>query len=55
MWNIFTRVKKTIGIIHLGALLFVVGRAYVELNRRIGAAGKVFDELVQVWKHANIF
>ena len=47
-------VKVKSGIIYLGALLAADGKPQAELNRRIGVAGKALDELVVVWRYANI-
>ena len=40
--------------VYLGGLLGSDGRPSGELSRRLGEAGRLFDTLSAIWKHANI-
>jgi len=48
------RVKVVEQAMYLGGLLDQSGNPTTELSRRLGEAGKVFDQLARVWKHTNI-
>ena len=47
-------VKRKESLVYLGSLIFVSGRTYSEVSRRIGLAFAVFKELDRVWKHASL-
>ena len=47
-------IKSVREAVYLGGLLTCDGRATREIARRIGEAGRLFDSLVAVWKHAAI-
>ena len=47
-------IKNKDAMVYLGSLLAADGRICSELGRRIGAADAVFNDLVRVWRHADI-
>ena len=40
--------------VYLGGLLSADGMPHSELSRRLGEAGRLFDQLSSVWKYANM-
>ena len=47
-------IKTVREAVYLGGLLTCDGKATREITRRLGEAGRLFDALFDVWKHASI-